>query len=200
LPLLGLAQVRRHLDAGALLVDAQPVQSWAQGHPAGALSIPLRPQFGSWLGWLVDDGRPLVFLVEAGQDVADLARQALTIGYERLLGTLEGGMEAWRTAGLPEVATELVSAPQLDRPVVDVRRAGEHEAAHIPGALHVELGTLAEAHALLPAGPVAVMCAHGERAATAASLLEQSGRGGVAVVVGGPGDWARRHGRLEMGG
>lgn len=48
----------------------------------------------------------------------------------------------------------------------------------------------------LPHGPVAVMCAHGERAATAASLLEQAGREDVAVVVGGPEDWAARGRRL----
>jgi rhodanese-related sulfurtransferase len=34
------------------------------------------------------------------------------------------------------------------------------------------------------------MCAHGERAATAASILERAGRPGVAVTVGGPDDWA----------
>jgi rhodanese-related sulfurtransferase len=33
------------------------------------------------------------------------------------------------------------------------------------------------------------MCGHGERAATAASLLERAGRHDVAVVAGGPDDW-----------
>jgi hydroxyacylglutathione hydrolase len=39
------------------------------------------------------------------------------------------------------------------------------------------------------------MCGHGERAATAASLLEQAGHPQVTVVVGGPDDWAQRTGR-----
>lgn len=200
LPGLDVGEVCRHLDAGALLLDTRPVRSWAHGHPPAALAIPLRPQFGSWLGWLVDDDRPLIFLVDSDEDLAEIARQALTIGYERLLGALAGGMGAWRAAGLPAVATELLPAPPLDRSVVDVRQCNEYETGHVPGALHVELGTLARAHAGLPEGPLAVMCAHGERAATAASLLEQVGRDGVAVVVGGPEDWSRPHGRLETGG
>lgn len=200
LPVLTVDEALRHLDDGAVLVDARPVQSWARGHPPGALAISLRPQFGSWLGWLVDDERPLVFIVEGGQEVADLARQALSIGYERLAGTIRGGMDAWRSAGLPEVATELLPVGDLDRPVVDVRQASEHEAAHVPGAVHVELGALARAQPDLPEGPVAVMCAHGERGATAVSLLERSGRLDVAVVLGGPDEWARSHRRPSTSG
>ena len=66
--------------------------------------------------------------------------------------------------------------------------------------MHVELGAVApNAHAL-PGGPLATMCGHGERAATAASLLERHGRTGTAVVVGGPDDWSSNNGhRLETG-
>lgn len=34
------------------------------------------------------------------------------------------------------------------------------------------------------------MCGHGERAATAASVLEQAGLAGMAVLTGGPADWS----------
>ena len=70
-----------------------------------------------------------------------------------------------------------------------MRQDDEVEAGHLPGALHVELGNVIDAANELPAGELAVMCAHGERAATAASLLERAGRRDVAVVVGGPDDW-----------
>jgi hydroxyacylglutathione hydrolase len=44
------------------------------------------------------------------------------------------------------------------------------------------------------------MCGHGERAAGAASLLERSGYRDLAIMVGGPEDWARVTGRgLETG-
>jgi rhodanese-related sulfurtransferase len=35
-----------------------------------------------------------------------------------------------------------------------------------------------------------VMCGHGERAATAASLLRRAGHRQVSILCGGPGDWA----------
>ena len=42
----------------------------------------------------------------------------------------------------------------------------------------------------VPAGPVTLMCGHGERAMSAASVLERAGRRDVLVLVGGPTDWA----------
>jgi hydroxyacylglutathione hydrolase len=45
-----------------------------------------------------------------------------------------------------------------------------------------------------------VMCGHGERAAGAASLLERAGHVHLAVLAGGPDDWADATGRpLQTG-
>src|SRR5439155_8585947 len=63
LPTVTADQVARLVDDGAVIVDARDVRVWASGHVRAALSIPLRPQFGSWLGWLVDDDRPLIFVL-----------------------------------------------------------------------------------------------------------------------------------------
>jgi rhodanese-related sulfurtransferase len=188
LPPLDPSDVRQLVAEGAVVVDARPVVSWAAGHVVGAIAIPLRSQFGSWLGWLVPDDQSVVFVLEAGQDDADLARQAHTIGYDQLVGVIAGGADALRAAGLSVTSTEVVHAAQLDRTVLDVRQDNEHEAGHIPGAVHVELGQVAAAAKSLPAD-LAVMCGHGERAASAASLLERAGRRDVAVVIGGPEDW-----------
>jgi glyoxylase-like metal-dependent hydrolase (beta-lactamase superfamily II)/rhodanese-related sulfurtransferase len=183
------SDVRQHLADGAIVVDARPVGSWAANHVVGAIAIPLRPQFGSWLGWLVADDRPLIFVLEADQDAADLVRQAHTIGYDQLTGAVIGGIDAWQAAGLPVTSTEVVHAARLDRSVLDVRQDNEVAAGHVPGALHVELGELAAEADMLPAGQLAVMCAHGERAATGASVLEGAGRRDISVVIGGPDDW-----------
>jgi rhodanese-related sulfurtransferase len=58
----------------------------------------------------------------------------------------------------------------------------------------VELGSLTQADDL-PSGPLAVMCGHGERAMTAASVLERMGRRDLMVLLGGPGDWSKGAGR-----
>lgn len=197
-PALDVDDVRRRLESGALLIDVRPVMSWAASHVPGALSIPLRPQFGAWLGWLVADDVPLVFLADDDQNVTDLVRQARTIGFDQLAGTVNGGIDAWRAADLPVTSAPLVQAQQLDRPILDVRQRAEVAAGHVPGSLHVELGSLGRHAPDLPAGPLAVMCGHGERAATAASLLERAGRTDVAVVIGGPGEWAGGERTLAM--
>jgi hydroxyacylglutathione hydrolase len=200
LPLLSTDRIREHVDGGGLLVDARPVTAFASGHVPGALSIALRPAFASWLGWLVDDTRPLAFVLDEDQDRGELARQCRTIGYDHLLGELAGGMAAWRAAGLPQAQLPLVQAEQLgDQPalVLDVRQASEVADGHLPGAVAVELGALAgdRLPAELPEGPATVMCAHGERAMTAASLLERAGRRDLRVALGGPEDWRRAIGR-----
>jgi hydroxyacylglutathione hydrolase len=200
LPLLSTDRVREHLAGGGVLVDARPVAAFASGHVPGALSIALRPQFASWLGWLVDDARPLAFVLDDDQDRGELARQCRTIGYDRLLGELAGGMTAWRAAGLPEAQLPVVEAARLGDPpgvVLDVRQASEVADGHLPGAVAVELGALAGdlVPAELPEGPVTVMCSHGQRATTAASLLERAGRKDLRVARGGPEDWRRATGR-----
>jgi glyoxylase-like metal-dependent hydrolase (beta-lactamase superfamily II)/rhodanese-related sulfurtransferase len=188
-------EVRRLLTDGAELVDARPVRDFAAGHVPGALSIELRPAFATWLGWLVPEDRPLVFMLNADQDRADLVRQCLKIGYENLAGELAGGMPAWRASGLTATTVRLEEIPgRRDGTVLDVRQASEFASGHLPGAMHVELGSLSEA-ADLPSGPVAVMCGHGERAMTGASLLERAGRRDLTVLLGGAGDWSKSTGR-----
>ena len=195
LALLSPAAVRSVLAGGGWLVDVRPVADFAAGHIPGAVSIALREQFATWLGWLVPAGVPLGFVLAPGQDPAELAWQALKIGYEHLAGQLDGGMAAWQAGGGPVTGTGLVSADRLGgRPVLDVRQDSEYRAGHIPGAVHIELGDLPGLAQAAPEGAV-VMCGHGERAMTAASLLQRTGHHGLAVLAGGPGDWAAAAGQ-----
>ncbi len=197
LPTLRPDDVRRLQATGAWVVDARPVEAFARGHLPGSVSIALRPQFGSWLGWIVPDGEPVVFVLDDIQDRADLVRQARNVGYEQLFGELGGGVDAWRAAGHDLDTIPLLPAERTSETVVDVRQRGEYEAGHIPGAHSIELGSITDID--LPGGPVAVMCGHGERAMTAASLLAREGDCAVTVLTGGPDDWARVHGPLDSG-
>jgi glyoxylase-like metal-dependent hydrolase (beta-lactamase superfamily II)/rhodanese-related sulfurtransferase len=195
---LDVGDVQRLVDAGAIVVDARPIDDYAAGHIPGSLSNQLRDQFATWLGWLVEAGRPIVFVLGADQDRAEVVRQARKVGYENLAGELAGGMAAWQAAGLPQGRFALVPAAELSGPVLDIRQDAEYAAGHVPGAQHVELGSLAQAG--VDGGPLAVMCGHGERAGTAASILEADGHDDVRVVIGGPADWAAAHHRtLDSG-
>jgi glyoxylase-like metal-dependent hydrolase (beta-lactamase superfamily II)/rhodanese-related sulfurtransferase len=203
LPRLSPERVLRELDRGALLIDGRSVRAFAAGHPAGAVSIALRPQFATWLGWLVEPDRPLLFVLRDHQDRAELVRQCRGIGYERLAGELDGGIAAWRAAGLPEDRVELVGPERAGEwPVLDVRQASEVAGGRLPGAIAVELGELGgapgpgRASRRLPAGPLTVMCEHGERAMTGASLLARAGHRDLRVVSGGGApEWSAATGR-----
>jgi hydroxyacylglutathione hydrolase len=199
LPLLPTDRVRAHLAGGGALVDARPIGAFAAGHIPGVLSIELRPQFASWLGWLLDDAQPLVVVLDEDQDRGELARQCRTIGYDHLVGELAGDMAAWRDAGLPEAQLPIVQVEQLDDHsgvVLDVRQASEVANGHLPGALAIELGTFVgdRQPTELPEGPITAMCGHGERAMTAASLLARAGHKDLRVALGGPKDWQRATG------
>ncbi len=200
LPALAADQVRRLLADGALAVDVRPVPDVAAGHIPGALAIPLRAQFVTWLGWLVPADTPVVVVRNPDQDPADVLWPALNIGHERIVGELAGGMPAWTEAGGQLTTTRLVGPDRVDAPVLDVRQQGEYKVGHLPGAAHVELGALPGGTGAAPAGPVVVMCGHGERAMTAATLLERAGRRELAVLVGGPEDWAKATGRVLQDG
>lgn len=196
LPGLDVARVRSLLAEGAQVVDARPVPEFAAGHIPGALSIPLRPVFTSWLGWLADPERPLIVVRGDEQDPAEIAWQTAKIGCTNIAGELTGGMDAWIADEQEITATRLVRAEEIGRQhVLDVRQVPEFAAGHVPGSTHVELGSLADRAEELPHAPTVVMCGHGERAMGAASVLEQAGHRDLAVLEGGPDDWAEATGR-----
>jgi hydroxyacylglutathione hydrolase len=159
------------------------------------LSIELRPVFASWLGWLVEADRSLVFVLGDDQDRSEVVRQSLSVGYEHLAGELEGGMAAWRAVDLPEATIDIVGPNEIGPTTIDIRQRNEYVGGHIPDAVHIELGSVRDAADELPPGPVTLMCGHGERAMTAASILAASGRADVSVLAGGPDDWASATGR-----
>jgi hydroxyacylglutathione hydrolase len=187
---LSTAQVRQLLADGAVLVDVRPFADYAAAHVPGSIAITLRAQFATWLGWLVGPDVPIVLLRNPDQDPADILWPALTVGYTAIAGELAGGVEAWTADGGEVARTRLVGPSEVDSLVVDVRQASEHMAGRLPRAVLVELGDLARTAADLPAGPATVMCGHGERAATGASLLERAGRTDLSILDGGPAEWA----------
>ncbi|MFE6280950.1 rhodanese-like domain-containing protein [Streptomyces sp. NPDC057877] len=200
LPSLDSAQVKSLLADGGYVIDVRPVADYAAGHIPGSLSIPLRGQFATWLGWLLPDTATLAFVAADDQDLSEVVWQSYKIGYERLAGRLTGGMAAWVDDGNQRASTAFVTADHAgNRPYLDVRQTAEFTSGHVPGAVHIELGGLADHAADAPAGPV-VACGHGERAMTAASVLERAGHTDIAVLDGGPADYAAAHGRRIVEG
>jgi rhodanese-related sulfurtransferase/glyoxylase-like metal-dependent hydrolase (beta-lactamase superfamily II) len=191
-PMLSAEAAARRVAQGALLVDARPVGQWAAEHPVGALSIELRPAFASWLGWAVPFGAPVVVLADE-QHHREITRLARRIGYDDV-AFLDGGIAAWRAAGMPVTSVEQVDPDEARARqdagalLVDVRQVAERSGDRLPGAVRLELGELIAGAVPDPPESI-VFCGHGERSATAASVLERLGvraanlRGGTAAWI-----------------
>jgi glyoxylase-like metal-dependent hydrolase (beta-lactamase superfamily II)/rhodanese-related sulfurtransferase len=196
LPALSLEEVVDFQDKGAQVVDVRRSADFAAGHIPGSLAVAFRPAFPTWLGWLADPQRPVVFVRSPNQDPEDIAWAAAKVGFDTLAGELDVSHPDWgdgsttRTSSLIG-AGHLINGDEASWPVVDVRQAAEFRAGHITGVRNVELGGIADQLFDLPAGPIVLMCGRGERALTAASILERAGRTDVAVLDGSAADWVR---------
>ena len=184
--------IERVIASGGVVLDARPVHHFAGAHIPGSISNAFRPVFASWTGWLIDPSRPLVLVLDLDQSCDDAVRQCLDIGHEQFAGVLLGGIDAWKASGRPVRAIDLVDASQLHRNIVDVRQTNEYATGHVPGAVNVELGKVSTS--VLDPERWTVMCGHGERAMTAASILANRGYD-VNVFDGGPDTWAKATGR-----
>lgn len=169
---------------GQTVVDVRPIDRYASGHIPGSISIELRDQFGTWLGWLIDAESPIVLVVDDDQDEREVVRQALNIGHENLAGRLD--FDEWRAKTGDVSKLELISAEDIGgkAPILDVRQQDEWDSGHVPGATHIELGALPSSVQTAPQDAV-VHCGHGQRAMTAASILERSGRQPAGVTADG---------------
>jgi rhodanese-related sulfurtransferase len=89
-----------------------------------------------------------------------------------------------------ELRTAMANDPELR--VLDVRTAGEFEAAHIPGSYNVPLDTLGEHAAELRNvdQTVVLVCQSGVRAAKAEDTLRAAGMSNLRLLEGGMGAWS----------
>ncbi len=169
---------------GRVIIDVRPIEQFAAGHVPDSVSIELRGQFGTWLGWLFEPDTPIVFVLDSDQDERDLVRQALNIGHRAIAGRLD--LDDWLATGGQLATIELMPADAiaLGATIVDVRQHSEWSRGHVDGAIHCELGDLGTRFPDVPDGSV-VHCGHGQRAMTAASLLHRQGAAGIGVTAAG---------------
>lgn len=208
-PPLDIGELDAWLAQGALVVDVRPATAFRAGHIPKSLAAGADGNVSGWVGWLVGPERPLVLVADAqgsgdgsgvgAAQVAEATRQLARIGYDRVVGFVEGGIETWRAAGRDVVSYETISAAALAKrldadellPVVDVREAAEWHAGHIPGSVNIPAHDIPSAYVELPHGmALAVHCGHDYRATLGASLLERAGYHRLVVVDDGWDGWA----------
>ena len=204
-------QVDQKRSGGALLVDVRTDQQYDDAHIPGAISIPmLNAGFGSKLAWLADRDQEIVFVGRDDDDGRHAGQLSVAVGIRKLAGFLHGGMTSWRQEKRPVERIERLALDDLparvesepETQLLDVREQGEWNAGHIPGSTFEPWHDIdALPDGLDPAKPIAVLCGSGQRAATAASLIQRyGGEQVIHVVDGGVPKWGRLGHPLEKSG
>src|SRR6185436_13732661 len=131
---------------------------------------------------------------------------AVAVGIRRLAGFLHGGMTSWRQENRPVARIERLPLDDLPAragavQILDVREQTEWDEGHIPGSALTPWHDIAGIpDGLDPRRPIAVVCASGQRAAVAASLVARAGADHVIHVVdGGVPRWGALGHALEPG-
>jgi len=193
--LRALSAVEVELIAGdrqALVLDTRSPQAFTDRHIPGSISIGLDGQFAPWVGALIPDiMQPLILIAEPGREEEALTRLA-RVGYDGVLGYLEGGLDAWEKAGFETDNVPNISAVQLKElpvqavSVFDVRKPGEFISSHIPTAVSAPLDDLnAHMYAFTKEETHYLHCAGGYRSVIAASILKSRGIHNLVNVLGG---------------
>jgi hydroxyacylglutathione hydrolase len=196
---IGARELRDRMAREELIVlDTRPKEAFAAAHLPGSISIPLAPNLPSWAGWVLPYDKPIVLVASNGAEASEAVTHLLRVGFDRVEGFLEDGIDAWEAHGfaLGNVPTMSVLelSDRLKQPsppfVLDVRTDGEWSAGHVEGAKHVQLGSLPNRLSEVPKDrAVAVLCGSGYRSSIASSLLKRSGYDKLTNVMGGMGAW-----------
>jgi glyoxylase-like metal-dependent hydrolase (beta-lactamase superfamily II)/rhodanese-related sulfurtransferase len=187
---------QQEMASGALVIDTRSPGQFCAGHIPGALHVYLHGSaFATRVGFVAPTGSRLLLIVEKEADLREACTQLAVVGYDQVSGDLAGGMDAWRSAGLPVQDLGQLSVTQLHEQrasllMLDVREPGEWQEGHIAGAVHMPFYTIEARLAELDAAqPSAVICGSGQRSAVAAAMLQRHGFQRLFNVSGGMEAW-----------
>ncbi len=177
----------------ALILDVRHEKEFENGFIPGSIFIGLNGQFAVWAGTLIEDlKQPIVLVAPVGREREAVKRLA-RVGYDNVVGYLDGGFDAWKNSGKEVYVLASVSADEFAEKLVkenvfavDVRRNSEFLSEHVEGVDNSPLDTINEKFVMLPADkPTYLHCAGGYRSVIAASILRRKGYSNLVNVEGG---------------
>ena len=201
---LNASTFQREMQNGALVIDTRSPHQFAEGHIPGAFDVFLHGSaFATRVGFVASPDSRLLLVVKDEHDLHEAVRQLAVVGFDQVVGYLEGGVAAWREAELPvqqlrQLTVEELHAMHSDLAVLDVRDSSEWDEGHIKGALHIPYyfieQHLQDEHNELDSyqiRPLAVICGSGQRSAIACSVLQRHGFRELFNTVGGMEAWEK---------
>lgn len=187
---------KKHLkDDDTILLDTRHGSVFVNGFVPGSIFIGLEGRFAEWAGALLPFDKKLILVTEIGQEKETIIRLA-RVGFEKIVGYLDGGFDQWKDAGekidlLVEVeADELAMDIKYDENllIIDVRKEAEYHDEHILEALNIPLSNLIDPASMVDLEEnynIYIHCAGGYRSVIASSLIKRQGIHNIRNVVGG---------------
>lgn len=180
-------------ETGALVLDTRNPEHFVKGFIPNSINIGIDGNFAPWVGALIPDVKQNLLLVcEPGREEEVVTRLA-RVGYDNVLGYLNGSYAAWEAEGKETDSITSISAfefahryKQHPLTVIDVRKQGEYEAEHLEGATNIALDYINDNMASFPKDTTFyVHCAGGYRSVIASSILKARGYNKMVNVEGG---------------
>ena len=192
-------EVKELSEKGVTILDTRPAALYGADHIPGSLNISLGGQFASWTGTLIPVEEEIILVAENREAVSEAIVRLARSGHEKIAGFLSGGIAAWKKSGFSlshikqvtvQELKELRASKEMELQVIDVRRAGEYEDAHVPDAVNLALCDLREnVEKVSTDRPTAVICRSGYRSSIASGILERAGVKEIYNVTGGTSAW-----------
>ena len=179
-------------ETGALILDTRSAADFHQGFVPNSINIGIKGDFAPWVGaMIVDVQQPIILVSDLGTEEEVITRLS-RVGFDNVVGFLEGGFESWKDSGkeIDEVkrisAEQFVSEYSENQKVIDVRKETEYEAEHVDEAYSKPLAYINDwVNAIDNSEHFYIHCAGGYRSMIAASILQSRGYRNFTEVNGG---------------
>jgi hydroxyacylglutathione hydrolase len=190
---LSIAEFEQAKQNGIVVIDTRHENEFEQGFIPGSVFIGLHGRFAEWVGTLIRIDEPVLLITATGKEEETILRMA-RVGYDHVIGYLDGGFDAWKNAGKTFDMVISIDAEEFkldylhdEITIVDVRKESEYEAGHVSGALNVVLQHFDEQIGKLEdrQKDTYVHCQGGYRSMIAASLLKRRGYHQLRNISGG---------------
>lgn len=179
-------------ETEALVLDTRNAEDFKNGFIPNSINIGLEGSFAQWVGEMISDINQKILLITYDDKVEEAITRLSRVGYDGVIGYLEGGFNAWLKANKPIETIERANADTLalqysEKPlIIDVRKKSEFESEHIIGALNIPLNQINQHLAEIPKNQHFFLhCAGGYRSMIAASILKQRGWNNFTEIRGG---------------
>ena len=180
-------------QTGALLLDVRSNEDFAKGFVPQSVNIGLNGDFAPWVGALVVDVKqPILLIADKNQEEEAVTRLS-RVGFDEVIGFLEGGFESWKNSGKEIDTVNRISAQQFEKEIseknatiIDVRKESEYNAEHVDNAFNKPLAYINDWINTLDSNERFYLhCAGGYRSMMAASILQARGYRNFSEIAGG---------------